>query len=77
MNDSSFYIATSINLGINLVYTILALFCGLTAFILFDKYFLPQIDFIEEIKKGNIAAAIFASTLLLFVGIVTGFVLSQ
>jgi uncharacterized membrane protein YjfL (UPF0719 family) len=77
MQDSSFYIATLINLGINLVYTIVALGAGLIAFRLFDKFFLHEIDFIEEIKKGNLAASLFASTILIFIAIVTGFVLSN
>ena len=75
MQDSTFYIATLINLGINLTYTIIALVCGLVTFKIFDKYFMPEIDFIHEIKNGNLAASIFASTVLIFVAVVTGLVL--
>lgn len=75
MQDSTFYIATLVSLAINLVYTIVALFCGLTTFKIFDKYFLPEIDFIKEIKNGNMAAAIFASSLFIFVAVITGLVL--
>ena len=32
----------------------------------------PNIDFIEEIKKGNVAAAIFSGILLLFIAFVLG-----
>ena len=73
MDTSGFYTATLINLGINLTYSILALVVVVIAFVLVDRYLFRQIDFIEEIKKGNIAAAIFASTLLIFLAVVIGF----
>jgi uncharacterized membrane protein YjfL (UPF0719 family) len=34
-----------------------------------DRVFYPKVDFEEEIKRGNIAAAIFAGVLLLFVAL--------
>ena len=75
MVEASFYTATVINLGINLIYTVLALFIGLLAFIFFDKKMFPEINFVEEIRKGNIAASLFACTKLLFIAVVISFAL--
>jgi uncharacterized membrane protein YjfL (UPF0719 family) len=55
---------------INLGYAVISLFIGVVALILIDKYIFKNINFIDEIKKGNIAAAIFQSVILLFIGIV-------
>ena len=57
-------------LGMNLTYAIIALVVSVIALILIDKYVFTKIDFIEEIKRGNIAASIFQSTILIFIGIV-------
>ena len=37
---------------------------------LVDHYLYRKIDFIEEIKKGNIAASIFYSVLLMFIAVI-------
>ncbi len=55
---------------INLGYAVISLFIGVVALILIDKFIFKNINFIDEIKKGNIAAAIFQSVILLFIGIV-------
>ena len=55
---------------INLGYAILALVISIVALLLIDKYLFTRIDFIEEIKKGNLAAGIFYSVILLFIGLV-------
>jgi uncharacterized membrane protein YjfL (UPF0719 family) len=70
--DTAFWQATAITLAINMVYTVVALFVGAGAVRLVDRVMYKEIDFMEEIKKGNIAAAIFASVLLLFVAIILG-----
>ncbi|TQV74053.1 DUF350 domain-containing protein [Aliikangiella marina] len=57
-------------LGMNLVYAVIALVVSVIALILIDKYVFTKIDFIEEIKRGNIAASIFHSTILIFIGVV-------
>ena len=57
-------------LGINLVYALITLVVSVIALVLIDKYVFTKIDFIEEIKKGNIAASIFQSTILIFIGLV-------
>ena len=57
-------------LGINLVYALVTLLDSVFALVIIDKYVFTKIDFIEEIKKGNIAASIFQSTILIFIGLV-------
>lgn len=75
--DWEFVSATLVMLLVNLVYAVIALFVGLLAIKIFDNLILKQIDLEEEIKKGNIAAAIFSSTLLIFVAIILGFALGK
>ncbi|MBV1910483.1 MAG: DUF350 domain-containing protein [Kangiellaceae bacterium] len=57
-------------LGVNLVYALITLLVSVFALVIIDKYVFTKIDFIEEIKKGNIAASIFQSTILIFIGLV-------
>lgn len=57
-------------LGLNLGYAIIALVVSVVALIIIDKYLFTRIDFIREIQQGNIAASIFYSVILLFVGLV-------
>jgi hypothetical protein len=64
--------ANLINFLINLLYALTALIIGVVAFRLIDHIFFNKIDFIEEIRKGNIAAAIYAGILLLFIAILLG-----
>jgi hypothetical protein len=68
-----FVTVTMINLGINLVYTMVALVVGMAALIFIDKKLLKNICFEEELKKGNVAVAVFASAILLFVAIIVTF----
>ena len=75
MTDPAFYTATAVSLIINLLYAIVALLLSVSAFNYIDKRFFREIDFIDEIKKGNIAASIFASTLLCFIAAVVGMAL--
>ena len=65
--------ATLFNLGINLCYTILALFLGVIALVIIDKKLLKKVEIEEELKKGNIAIAIFSSTILIFVALIVSF----
>ena len=68
--DGQFVMASATMLLVNLVYAVVALFVGLVTMRLLDHFMLKKLDLEEEIKKGNIAAAIFAGTLLLFVAII-------
>lgn len=61
---------TLIFFGINLAYALVTLIVSVFSLVIIDKYIFTKIDFIDEIKKGNIAASIFQSTLLIFIGLV-------
>lgn len=71
--SSDFLIATLFNLGINLLYTIVALVVAVVALLWVDRKMMPSISFEEELRKGNVAVAIFASSLMLFVALIVTF----
>lgn len=70
---TDFFIATVVNLVVNLSYTLVALFVGVIALRVIDDKLLSNISIEEEMKNGNIAVAIFASTILLFVAMIVTF----
>ena len=57
-------------MGLNLAYAVAAMMIGLAALNLVDKLLFPNIDFMAEIKRGNIASAIFFGMILLFLAMV-------
>ncbi len=57
-------------MGLNLVYAMVALLVGCAALKLMDKLLFPDIDFMAEIKRGNVASAIFFGMVLLFLAMV-------
>ena len=71
--EIEFISASFINLLINLSYSILAVVEGVYCLLWVDDKLLKNIDLEEEMKKGNIAVAIFASTILIFVAIIIAF----
>ena len=73
MIETQFFISTLVSLGISLAYTIIALMVGIVGLKFVDYKLLKSINLEEEIKKGNIAASIFASTILVFVGLIVSF----
>ena len=73
MFETQFIISTAVSLVINLFYTILALIIGIAGLKFVDYKLLKSIDLEEEIKKGNLAASIFASTILIFVAVIVSF----
>jgi uncharacterized membrane protein YjfL (UPF0719 family) len=70
---SEFLWATVFNLAMNLLYTVIALFIGIFALRIIDKKLLKSIDIEKEIKNNNMAVAVFASTVLLFVALIVSF----
>ncbi|HEY9034291.1 MAG TPA: DUF350 domain-containing protein [Pseudomonadales bacterium] len=73
MMGSDFLLATLFNLSVNLVYTVVALMVGVLALKFVDKKLLDKVDIEQELKNNNIAVAIFASTILLFVALIVSF----
>jgi uncharacterized membrane protein YjfL (UPF0719 family) len=63
--DMEFARASAMMLGINLVYAVVGFLISVIAILIVDKIFLKKICLQDEIKKGNIAAAIFAAALIL------------
>lgn len=68
-----FLLATLFNLGVNIVQTLVALIVAVLGLQFIDRKLLRHIDIEQELQKGNLAVSIFASTILLFVAIVTVF----
>jgi hypothetical protein len=71
--QSDFLVATLFNLGMNLVYTVVALLAALAALRVFDKKFLKTIDIEQELKNNNMSVAVFASTILIFIALIVTF----
>ncbi len=71
--ETEFLIATLINIGINLIYTLLALIIGIIGLKVVDDKLLKHVNIQEELKNGNVAVAIFASTILIFVALIVCF----
>ena len=71
--NTEFVFATLFNLGMNLVYTVLALIVGVAALVVIDKKLLKSTEVEKELKEGNVAIAIFSSTVLLFVALIVSF----
>ena len=70
---TDFLYVTIFNLSVNLVYAGLSVVVGVAALGFIDKKLFKKLDFQEEIKQGNIAAAILAATILIFIAIVMSF----
>ena len=70
---TDFLIATLFNLGVNIFQTLVALVVAVLGLQFIDRKLLKHIDIEQELQKGNIAVALFASTILLFVALVTVF----
>lgn len=58
-------------IGINFLYAALGVVLMFLAYKIFDK-FSPKIDFEEELKKGNLAVAIFIAALFIAIAIIIG-----
>jgi hypothetical protein len=52
--------------AVNLAYTAMTVLLAVSLWKAADRWLFPGIDFIPEIRKGNVAAAILAGVLLLF-----------
>jgi hypothetical protein len=70
---TDFLIAQFFNLGVNILQTLIALLVAVLGLQFIDRKLLKHIDIEQELAKGNVAVAIFASTILIFVAVVTVF----
>ena len=71
--EFDFLSASLINLAINISYTLISLVVAVYALILIDKKLLKGVDIQQELKNNNLAVAIFASSIMLFVSIIISF----
>ena len=58
-------------IGMNFLYAVLGVVLMYVSYRVFDKL-MPEMDFAEELKRGNIAAAIFIAALFLAIAIIIG-----
>jgi uncharacterized membrane protein YjfL (UPF0719 family) len=58
-------------IGLNFVYAVLGVVLMFVAYRVIDML-TPQVDFPEELKKGNVAVGIFVAAIFLSVAIVIG-----
>lgn len=70
--ESEFLNATYLTLGLNLLFTLVTLVVSVILLLAVDKILLKDINLQTEIKNGNIAASIFASSIMLFIAIIVG-----
>lgn len=70
--EADFISATYFSLGMNLVFTLVTVVISVALLLAIDKVLLKNIDLQTEIKNGNIAASIFASSIMLFIAIIVG-----
>jgi hypothetical protein len=68
--EADFVYSTLFNFSVSLAYTISALLIAVISLKLIDKLLLRKLDIEEELKKNNLAVAIFASSILLFVALI-------
>jgi hypothetical protein len=71
--ETDFILATLFNLSVNIIFTLIALGVGVGALRVIDQYLLRSVDIEKELKANNLAVAIFASTVLIFVAMIVSF----
>jgi cytosine/uracil/thiamine/allantoin permease len=71
--ETDFILATLFNLSVNIIFTLIALLVGVGALRVIDQYLLKSVDIEKELKANNLAVAIFASTVLIFVALIVSF----
>ena len=70
--EADFISATYFTLGLNLIFTLITVIASVILLLGIDKILLKNVNLQEEIKKGNVAASIFASSIMLFIAIIVG-----
>jgi uncharacterized membrane protein YjfL (UPF0719 family) len=58
-------------IGVNYLYAALGVLLMWLSYRLFDRL-TPEVDFAEELKKGNIAVAIFIAALFIAIALIVG-----
>lgn len=68
--ENDFIYSTLFNFAVGLAYTISALLIAVVSLKIVDKLLLRKLDIEEELKKNNMAVAVFASAILVFVALI-------
>lgn len=58
-------------IGLNFLYAIGGVFLMWLSYRIFDRL-MPQVDFAEELKRGNVAVAIFIAALFISIAMIVG-----
>ena len=58
-------------IALNFIYAALGVALGFIAYNLFD-WLTPQMNFVEELKDGNIAVAIFVASIFISIALIIG-----
>ena len=66
------YVAIAVNWMLNVAFGVIALVAALCAIRLCDKVMFRKIDFLDEIGKGNMAAAVGFAAMLAFAAYIIG-----
>jgi uncharacterized membrane protein YjfL (UPF0719 family) len=70
------WIQSVIGITISLVFGLLTVVLSVAVLIGIDRYLFRDIDFVEEMKKGNISAALFYCVQLIFVAVIVATAIS-
>lgn len=62
-------------IGLNFAYAVLGVLLMWVSYRLFDKM-TPEVDFATELKKGNVAVAIFIAALFISIALIIGHALN-
>lgn len=62
-------------IGLNFAYAVLGVLLMWVSYRLFDKM-TPEVDFAAELKKGNVAVAIFIAALFISIALIIGHALN-
>lgn len=73
MPESSLIRASAITFTMHLAFGVIALFIGALAIKAIDHFLLRKIDLEEEIARGNLAAAVYASGLWIALAMILAF----
>src|SRR3989442_15803069 len=63
---------TAANLALSVAYALVTVVLAVGTLVWVDRVIYRQIDFVQEMKNGNVAATIFYCALLLFIGVIGG-----
>lgn len=61
---------TAANLALSVAYALVTVVLAVGTLAWVDRVFYRQIDFVQEMKNGNISATIFYSSLLVFIAVI-------